>query len=171
MGNPATTSLIRKQCMKISSYEAVVMTVGTCLHAQLTFSLLEQLGSQRSFVNQLSILLHISCIVLNKYLLNPYFTGVHPLHFKKKDHQGFPGCASGNEPACQCRRHKRQEFDPWVGKIPWRWAQQPTPVFLPGKSHGQKSLVGYSPQGHSELTELKWLSTYYTQRYLTQLLL
>ena len=37
-----------------------------------------------------------------------------------------------------------------VMKISWRWAQQPTPVFLPGESHGQRSLVGYSPWGHKE---------------------
>ena len=43
------------------------------------------------------------------------------------------------------RRCKRCEFDPWVGKIPWRRAWQPTPVLLPGESHGQRSLVGYSP--------------------------
>ena len=41
-------------------------------------------------------------------------------------------------------------FDPWVRKIPQRRAQQPTPVFLPGESHGQKSLAGYSPQGRIE---------------------
>ena len=45
-----------------------------------------------------------------------------------------PGGASGKEPACQCRRHKRCRFDPWVGKIPWRRAWQPTPLFLPGES-------------------------------------
>ena len=39
----------------------------------------------------------------------------------------------------------RPGFDPWDGKIPWRRAWQPTPVFLPGESHGQRSLVGYSP--------------------------
>ena len=39
----------------------------------------------------------------------------------------------------------RGSCDPWVGKIPWRRAWQPTPVFLPGESHGQRSLVGYSP--------------------------
>ena len=44
----------------------------------------------------------------------------------------------------------RPGFDPWVGKIPWRRAWQPTPVFLPGESHGQRSLVGYSPRGHKE---------------------
>ena len=51
---------------------------------------------------------------------------------------------SGKESACQCRRHK---FSPWVGKFPWRRKQQPTPVFLPGKSHRQRSLAGYSPWG------------------------
>ena len=50
-----------------------------------------------------------------------------------------------NPPAKQNRRHKRCGLDPWVGKIPWKKAQQPTPVFLPGESHGQRSLAGYSP--------------------------
>jgi len=45
----------------------------------------------------------------------------------------FPGGANGKEPACQGRRHKRCRFDPWVRKIPWRRAWQPTPVFLPGE--------------------------------------
>ena len=56
---------------------------------------------------------------------------------------GFPGGISGKEPACQCRRCG---FDPWVGKISWRRAWQPTPIFLPGESHGQRSLAGYSPR-------------------------
>ena len=59
----------------------------------------------------------------------------------------FSGNTSGKEPNCQCRRHKRWGFDSRVGKIPWRRAWQPTPVFLPGKAHGQRSLVGYSPWG------------------------
>ena len=42
-------------------------------------------------------------------------------------------------------------FNPWVRKIPWRRKWQPTPVFLPEKSHGQRSLAGYSPWGHKEL--------------------
>ena len=53
----------------------------------------------------------------------------------------------GKEPTCQCRRHWRPWLDPWVRKILWRRKWQPTPVFLPGKSHGQRSLVGYSPWG------------------------
>ena len=44
---------------------------------------------------------------------------------------GFPGGTNGKEPACQTRRHKRLRFNPWVGKIPWRRAWQPTLVFLP----------------------------------------
>ena len=55
-----------------------------------------------------------------------------------------PGGASGKEPACQCRRHKRCRFDPWVGKIPWKRKWQPTPVFLPGESHGHRSLAAES---------------------------
>ena len=53
---------------------------------------------------------------------------------------------------------KRCGFNPWVGKIPWRRAWQPTPVFMSGESHGQKILVGYSPWGHKELdkTEVTW---------------
>ena len=57
--------------------------------------------------------------------------------------KGFPGGTSGKEPACQCRRCKRRGFDRWSGKLPWRRAWQPTPVFLPGESHGQRSLEGH----------------------------
>ena len=48
----------------------------------------------------------------------------------------LPWWLSGKESACQCRRHRRRGFDPWVGKIPWRKKWQPTPLFLPGKFHG-----------------------------------
>ena len=74
-------------------------------------------------------------------------------------HEGFPGGTSGKEPACQCRRCKRHRFDPWVRKIPWRRAWQPTPIFLSGESQGLRSLVGYSPQGHTEADTTKLLST------------
>ena len=56
---------------------------------------------------------------------------------------GFPDGTSDKETACQCRRLKRHAFYPWVGKIPWRRAWQPTPIFLLGESHGQRSLAGY----------------------------
>ena len=56
--------------------------------------------------------------------------------------QGFPGSTNGKEPACQCRRQKILRFDPWIGKIRWRKAGKPTPAFMPGESHGQRSLAG-----------------------------
>ena len=62
--------------------------------------------------------------------------------------QGLSGWFSGKEPACQCRGCG---FDPWVRKIPWRRKWQPTPVFLPGKSHGQRGLAGYSSWGREDL--------------------
>ena len=51
-------------------------------------------------------------------------------------------------------------FDLWVGKIPWRRKWQPTPVFLPGESHGQRSLAGYSPWGGKELNTTEWHRTH-----------
>ena len=57
----------------------------------------------------------------------------------------FLGGVSGKEPTCQSRKDKRRGFDPWAGKIPWRRAWQPTPVSLPGESHGQRSLEGNGP--------------------------
>ena len=59
--------------------------------------------------------------------------------------RGFPGDSVVKESVCQCRRLKICGFHLWVRKIPWRRKWQPTPVFLPGESHGQRSLVGYSP--------------------------
>ena len=56
-------------------------------------------------------------------------------------------------------------FDPWVGKIAWRRAWQPTPVFFPGESHGQRSLASYSSWGLKESDTTEWLSTYTRCRY------
>ena len=60
------------------------------------------------------------------------------------------GGTSGKEPACQCRRAKRCRFNPWVRNIPRRTSWQPTPLFFPGKSHGEKGMVGYRPKGPKE---------------------
>ena len=61
--------------------------------------------------------------------------------------EGLPRWLSGKESAHKCRRHRRLDFDPQVGKILWRRKWQPTPLLLPGKSHGERSLAGYSVQG------------------------
>ena len=57
---------------------------------------------------------------------------------------------SGKESACQCRRCKRRGFNRWVRKIPWSRKWQPTPIFLPGKFHGKRSLASYNPWDHKE---------------------
>ena len=57
-----------------------------------------------------------------------------------------------------CLQHRRCRFNPWVGKIPWRRVLQPTPVFLPGKSHGQRSLAGCSPWSHKGSEATEWLN-------------
>ena len=59
--------------------------------------------------------------------------------------RGFSGGTSGKGPSCQSKRYKRFGFNPWIRKIPWRRAWQPTSVLLPGKSHGQRSLMDYGP--------------------------
>ena len=70
---------------------------------------------------------------------------------------GFLGGSSGNKqtnkqtkPTYQCSNPKKLRFILWVGRIPWRRAWQPTPVFLPRESHGQRGLVGYSPWSRTE---------------------
>ena len=73
---------------------------------------------------------------------------------------GFPGRASGKEPACQCKWCKRCSFHPQVVKIPWKRAWQSTPVFLPRESYGQRSLAGYSNRVTKSQIWLRWLSTH-----------
>ena len=67
---------------------------------------------------------------------------------------GFPGGSVLKNLPCQCGRSgsiQETQFNPWFRKIPWRKKQQPTPVFLPEKSYGQRSLEGYSPWGHQRV--------------------
>ena len=75
--------------------------------------------------------------------------GVAPQYHTPAPSQLLRGL-SGKEFACQCGSLKQRRFDPWVRKIPWRRKWQPTPVLLPGESHGQRSLAGYSPWGCKE---------------------
>ena len=68
---------------------------------------------------------------------------------------GIPRWFSAKESACQCRRRRSHGFDPLVGKVSWRRKWQPTPIFLPGKFHGERSLASCSPWGRkgSDTTE------------------
>ena len=87
-----------------------------------------QLGIQLCSLTSLPL---ISSIVFHAFII-------------KYEQNGASQVMLVKEPTCQCQRHKRHGVDPWVGKIPWRRAQQPTPIFLHGESHGQRSLVAYS---------------------------
>ena len=73
---------------------------------------------------------------------------------------GVLGSSSSKESTCQCKRHKRRRFDPWVGKIHWRRKWQPTPIFLSGESRGQRSLL----QGtvHGVAKSQTWLKRQHT---------
>ena len=74
---------------------------------------------------------------------------------------GFPGYTRGKAPTWQQRRCKRHRFNPWVTKVPCRRAGQPTAVFLPWESHGQRRLVCYTiHEVAKNQTQLKWLSTH-----------
>ena len=63
----------------------------------------------------------------------------------------------------------RHGFDPWVGKILWRRKWQPIPVFLPGESHGQRSLAGYGPWGHRVGDDSSDLARRHTWRFYVRL--
>ena len=74
-----------------------------------------------------------------------------------KQTQELPTCHRRRASFCQCRR---LGFDRWVGKIPWSRKWRPTLLFLPGKFFRQRSLLGYSPQGHKESDMTEWRNTH-----------
>ena len=82
---------------------------------------------------------------------------------------GFP-VSSGKEFIFQCRRQKKLGFDPSMGKIPWRRKWPPTPIFLLRKSHGQRSLRGYSLQCHKESGMTKYAGTQAQAIFIQRLL-
>ena len=88
---------------------------------------------------------------MSPYTSIPYLLNEDHKHYPV----GFPSGTVGKESACQRRRHRGHGFDPCIRKILWRRKWQPIPVFLPRKSHGQRSLVSCSPWGckESDMTE------------------
>ena len=101
---------------------------------------------------KVKINMKIKFLLLNRASVLWLFSGV----WRKEIDFHMPS----NESSCQCRRHQRRGFNLWIGKTPWSEEWQPTPVFLPGKFHGQSSLVGYSPWcrkvGHNRAYTHKW---------------
>ena len=74
-----------------------------------------------------------------------------------RSYEGFPGGSDNNNKKI-CLKCRRPRFKSWVQKMLWRRKWKPTPVFLPGEFHGQRSLVGYSTWGHKELDTTEWLA-------------
>ena len=72
---------------------------------------------------------------------------------------GFPAGGSGRNLTAMQEMLKRCRFDPWVGKIPQSRKWQPAPVFLPGKFHGQRTLMGHSPWSHKKSDTTERLSS------------
>ena len=76
----------------------------------------------------------------------------------------LPRWCGGKESTCQCRRCKRYRFHPWLGRCPEVGNWQPDPLFLPGESHEQRSLVSYSPWSHKELEMTQYTHTRIQQK-------
>ena len=90
---------------------------------------------------------HLQSFLFTSLLLSRNYTAVPGSTLQANRSRGLPSQLSQERICLQCRK---PGFDPWVENIPWRRKWQPTPVFLPGESHGQRSLMGYSPWGHKE---------------------
>ena len=102
------------------------------------------------------------CPMLSDVLKDQKWVKDPPLYLLNK-YPGFAGGANAKEPACQCRRHKRCGFYPWVGKIPWRRAWQPIPVFLPGEPMDRGAWWAPVHRVEKSWTRLKQLNTLSTQ--------
>ena len=101
-------------------------------------------GNQWIFWNSLNTVFVLVCALRDQARISRAYTTFKCVYFQRS---GLPTWLGGKQPTCQCRRHKKHRFDPCVGKIPRSRKWQPTLVFLPEKSHGQRSLADYSPWG------------------------
>ena len=126
---PAFVSLQHSECSLLSENRRITFITFQVLSLFLRRNISRYYINYINYRVTLKVALVISWIVcLSVYgLICDYYICDHTT-------LGFPGGASGKEPACQCRRHKRHRFDPWVRKILWRRDWQHTPVFLPRES-------------------------------------
>ena len=101
-------------------------------------------------------------VVFTKHNWDPVISqGIQVLLVNAVTQLELPSWLNSQGPACQCRRRRRRGFEPWVRKIPWSRKWQLAPVFLPGKFHGQRSLMGDSPsRGCKESDRAEQLSTH-----------
>ena len=130
-----------------------------CLSQELLCPLVSSLSVERN--HELFKTSTVSCCITGVSCLASFMSAQL---FKDKHTTRWLG---GKKSACQCWRHRKCRFDPWVGKISWRREWQPTPVFLPGKFHGQRSLVGYSPWGHKQLDIIEHAHKEHTSQWIS----
>ena len=106
--------------------------------------------------------------------LNIFLTSAYIFFYKLSfwPQQGLPRSPGSKESICQCRRHRRLGFDPWVGRTPWHRKWQPSPTFLPGNPYGRRSLVSHSPgRGQkSDTAEQQHMCTHCCVWYMRQVL-
>ena len=127
-------------CLLIGAFSLFTDKVIISTHALITILLIVL---NLFFVSLFLLLFLFSCDMMS--IFNVKY-GFHIFFLFVCINMAFPD-GSVEESACQCRRHG---FNPWPRKIPWRREWQPPPVFLPGKPHGQRNLVSYSPWGRKE---------------------
>ena len=96
-------------------------------------------------------------------IVNESFTLSKLCFHSKRGSQILRTANSGKESACQCRRCKKWGFNPWIGKIPWRRARQPTPVFLPGESPWTEEPGGRQHMGSQRVWH-NWLTKHRAQQ-------
>ena len=110
----------------------------------LTLEHVDDISEERTGEEQVFEDMGIFFFVLER--LN-FTSGNHVKNWVVLNLMASPGDSDGKESACS---EGDQGFSLWVGRIPWRREWQPTPVFLPGESRGQRSLEGYNEWGHKE---------------------
>ena len=98
------------------------------IYSEFKYSFDEFVGKKVFSLSYSSSMLAIFCISVKNFV-----------------EEGLPRWHRGRGLTCQCRRHMKYEFDPWVRKIPWCKKWQPTPISFPGESHGQRRLGGFNP--------------------------
>ena len=134
---------------------AFIFFLGTCFYYKYTFIWKNSNPSvYKVNVSPLALSIAISKIILKNVCSVSFQTFLFAYDLV------LPRWLSGKESAFQCRGPKRCMFNPWVRKIPWKRKWQLAPVFLPGKFHGQRSLVDYSPLGHKEWNMTEHECTY-----------
>ena len=145
-----TVSTLQKECNGGHNLSLFFLLAYNCFTMLCQFLYNQLLCSQYRKVNQLHVYIHplffgfflghhralsrVPCAIYQVLICYLFYTWYQQC-------MSLPGGTSSKEPTCQCRRHKRCGFHPWVRKIPWRRAWQLAPVSLPRASPGQRSLT------------------------------